>query len=443
MPAASQEKPLAKVTAYSEFVKALDIIDQTQLTLFVDKTPSGKNEQLAVYEARLLESQATLDESAADYAEQLEGRRIEIMRAVISETIGQYNDKYANYIAPEPLKKYSSRRNGKVDGIGLKFRAVPNDFPIAIGPLLGGPMDGQDIEPGDKLLSINDTTLLSLKASQVGAALKGPSGSVATLTLSRDDKEHCVEVTRAAVELDYEDAELLQEGLGYIKISRFGSKTHTRVGKLVAELLLQGAQGFIVDMRDNPGGSTLAARAIVSMFCTEKEVYFERFKNGATRQLPREGEHKTDLPLAVLLNENSMSSSEIVAGAVQSYNRGVVVGAQSYGKGLIQKVFNLQAPLGGAIRTTIAEFGRPDKKMIHAIGIYPDLPVTSNSDFMFKREGSLNVSAKTKAFQRTLLERAVEKKYPKQAPKLIAAKDVQLETAKDALLEQMGLSARY
>ena len=433
MSASQEAKKSIEVTAYSEFVKALDIIDQTQLTLFVDNTPPNKAEQLKVYEARLSEAEEKLDKSAADYVQRLDEKRIDIMRSVISETIGQYNDKYANYISPESLTKYSSRRNGNVDGIGLKFRAIANDFPIAIGPLLGGPMDGKDIEPNDKLLSVNGETLFSLSSIQVEAALKGPSGSVATLTVSRNGTEHTIEVKRAAVELHYEDSELLANNIGYIKISRFGSKSQVQVRKFVAELLLKGAESFIIDLRDNPGGSTLAARAIVSLFCTEETIYFEKFKNGATRKLPREGEHKAHHPLAVLMNENSMSSSEILAGAVQSYQRGVVVGTTSYGKGLIQKVFNLQAPLGGAIRTTIAEFGRPDEQMIHAIGVKPDIHVKTNSDFMFKRTGSLNVSKKTQAFQRELLEKAVEKKHPKQASSLIAAKDAQLEAAIEAL----------
>jgi len=294
-------------------------------------------------------------------------------------------------------------------------------------------MDGKDIEPGDKLVEIDGTTLYALISSDIEAALKGPSGSTATLTTMRGDATQTITVQRAAVTLDYEDGEMLSDDIGYIKVSRFGSQTHVKVGALIAEQLLQGAKSFVLDLRDNPGGSTLAARAIVSMFCTEQVVYFEKFKNGATRQLPRYGEHKTDLPLAVLINENSMSSSEIIAGAVQSYQRGVVVGTTSFGKGLIQKVFNLEAPLGGAIRTTIAEFGRPDKKMIHAKGVVPDESVKTPSDFMFKRIGSLNVSRKTRTFQRTLLEAAVRKKHPKVAEEFIAAKDEQLETAINAL----------
>ena len=124
-----------------------------------------------------------------------------------------------------------------------------------------------------------------------------------------------------------------------------------------------------------------------------------------------------------------MSSSEIVAGAIQTYNRGIIIGSPSFGKGLVQKVFNLQAPLGGAVRTTIAVFGRPDQQIIHAAGIVPDVYVKTKSDFMFRRTGSLNISDQAKAFQRQLLENDVKKKHPDSAEELIAATDLQLQTA--------------
>jgi len=418
-----------KVTPYAEFVKALNIIDQTQLTLFTDTTPASKEETIQLYNTRVASAEARLDKTAPDYEETANKQRIQIMRDLLTETLQQYNDQYANYITPDSLKKYNSRRNGNFVGVGLKFRAVTDAYPLAIGPLQGGPMDGQDIEPGDTLLSVDGKTLFNLSSSEVVSALKGPADSTATLTVSRNNTEHQIEVVRSAVDLHYADAQLLQNTIGYIKVSRFGSKTHTRVAKLLDELITQGAQSFVLDLRDNPGGSTRAARAIVSMFSTEKDVYCERYKTGATKQLPRHGEHKTDLPLAVLINGDSMSSSEIVAGAIQSYGRGIIVGAPSFGKGLVQKVFNLQSPLGGAVRTTIAVFGRPDHQIIHAAGIVPDVYVKTPNDFMFRRTGSLNISKKAKAFQRVLLEKSVKKKHPEKADEIIAAKDLQLQTA--------------
>lgn len=422
-----------KTKPYAEFVKALNLIDQTQLTIFTDAPPPTRKESIEKYNSMVKALEAELDNTDADYDQQLETKQLEIMRKLISEKIDAYNDQYANYITPDSLKKYNARRNGNFVGVGLKFRAIEDGYPLAIGALSGGPMDGKDIKPGDKLISVDGNSLEKLNSGEIVKALKGPENSTATIQVLRDQQEHTVSVIRSAVELHYAAAEMIEGNIGLIKISRFGSKTHTRVATLLTSLIEEGAQSFILDLRDNPGGSTRAARAIVSMFSTEQDIYCERYKTGAVKQLPRHGDHLTDLPLAVLINGDSMSSSEIVAGAIQTYNRGLIIGSPSFGKGLVQKVFNLQAPLGGAVRTTIAVFGRPDHQLIHSAGIVPDVYVATKSDFMFRRTGSLNISKEARAYQRTLLEEGVRKKHPKNADTLIAAKDLQLQTAVNRL----------
>lgn len=438
MTVASEAQSAVKVTAYAEFVKALNIVQQTQLTIFTDATPQTKEEIIADYKKRVVTIEQELDKDATDYEATVEKKRIELMRLMLAETLENYNDQYANYIYPDALKKYNSRRNGNFVGVGLKFRAVKDEYPLAIGALTGGPMDGKDIRPGDKLISVDDKPLKALVSKEVVTALKGPANSTAKIKVLRDEKEHIVQVQRSAVELHYAESELLKENIGYIKVSRFGSKTHLRVEKLLKDLLDQGASSFILDLRDNPGGSTRAARAIVSMFSTEKDIYRERYKSGAEKPLPRHGEHATDLPLVVLINRESMSSSEIVAGAIQSYDRGIIVGSPSFGKGLVQKVFNLSAPLGGAVRTTIAVFARPDNQIIHAAGIVPDIYIETDSDFMFRRVGSLNIADEAKAFQRKLLEKDVREKNPEKADELIAATDLQLQTAINKLDSPAG-----
>jgi len=438
MTVATPAQSAVKVTAYAEFVKALNIVHQTQLTMFTDLVPQTREEIIADYKKRLQKIENELDKNATDFAKVAEEKRIELMRTVLAETIETYNDQYANYLYPNALKKYNSRRNGKFVGVGLKFRAAKDDYPLVIGPLTGGPMDGKDIIPGDKLVSVDNKPLKALDSKEIVAALKGPDNSIAVIKVLRGNAEHIVEVQRAAVELHYADAKLLEQNIGYIKISRFGGNTHKRVGRLLADLISDGATSFILDLRDNPGGSTRAARAIVSMFSKENEIYFERYKTGAVKQLPRHGEHVTNLPLAVLINGDSQSSSEIVAGAIQSYNRGVIIGSPSFGKGLVQKVFNLAAPLGGAVRTTIAVFGRPGHQLIHATGVVPDIYVETDSDFMYRRVGSLNIAEDAKAFQRKLLEEDTRAKQPEKADEYIAAIDLQLQTAINKLQQQAG-----
>ena len=239
--------------------------------------------------------------------------------------------------------------------------------------------------------------------------------------------------TRGPVKLQYARAEIIDNDIGYLKVSRFGGRTHIKVRELVTDLLNQSVTGIVLDLRDNPGGSTRAARSIASVFIKEESIYCEKYKSGTHRSLARHGEHLTDLPLAVLVNGNSMSSSEIVAGALQAYNRGTIIGEPTFGKGLIQKVFDLAPPLGGAIRTTIAQFATPVGQIIQAAGIVPDKFVRTDHDFMFRRTGSLNISDAARAYQRVLLEEKVRNDYPADAEKFITATDLQLTSAIDAV----------
>jgi len=418
-----------QVKPYTEFVRALNLVEQTQLNLFTDTLPPSKEMVIAQYNEHLTE----LKQQSDNKRETIDKESIKIMRRLLAKTLDNYNDQYANYITPDQLKKYNSKRNGSFVGVGLKFRAFADEYPVAIGPLLGGPMESLDIAPGDKLIDVDGTDLKGLSSSDIVKALKGPANTVTTLTVKRNDTTHQLVVTRSAVELHYASSELLQHNIGYIKVSRFGANTHTRVQKQLEGLIADNAQAIVLDLRDNPGGSTRAARAIVSMFTDETNVYCEKHKAGVVKNLPRHGAHITDLPLAVLINGNSMSASEIVAGAIQSYSRGDIIGSPSFGKGLVQKVFNLKAPLGGAVRTTIAVFGRPDHQLIHATGIVPDYYIETESDFMFRRTGSLNISADAKAYRRELLEQSITEKQPDRAAEHIAARDQQLQTAIDRL----------
>ena len=416
------------VSPLAEFKRALSIIEQTQLKIFTDVTPATPKEVLSGLSQPLTEA---ADGESIEATEQT----LLLLRDELSKTIDSYNDQYANYITPAELKKYRERRTGSYHGVGLKFRAMQDDYPVVIGPITGGPLDNSNLQPGDQIVQAGTSDLHGASSSDVVNLLKGPKDSIVNLTIRRDGNSHKVEAHRGPVALHYVRSEIINNNIGYLKISRFGGKTHERARQHLKALLKKSVKGFVLDLRDNPGGSTRAARSVVSMFTTEQHVYCERYKSGAVKKLPRHGDHLTDLPLAVLVNGQSMSSSEIVAGALQAYERATIIGAPTFGKGLVQKVFNLAPPLGGAIRTTIAVFGTPDEKPIHATGIVPDLYTESEAGFMFRRTGSLNIQDNARRYQRKLLEQRVTIDFPDKADEYINADDVQLETAIN-ILEQ-------
>lgn len=373
--------------ARAQTLKALDIIDSTQLNVFLQRELPTREKLLSDIDT--LESLPLGDAVAG-------------MQAILNNVLDIYNDPFANYINPKQHKSYTQRRTGGFVGIGFKFRVTKDAYPFVIGPLLGGPLENANIKTGDTIIKIDDADIKAKSSSEVSALLKGEANSMVTLQLLRDDQIHDLEAKRQPVQLHYARSAVLDSNIGYIKISRFGGKTHERVKSLLEGLLTQGIKGIVVDVRDNPGGSTRAARNIMSLFDEAPYVFCEQYKSGKVKQLPREGETLTNLPMVVLVNEHSMSSSEILAGALQDYKRATVIGAPTYGKGLIQRVFPLAEPLGGAVRTTIAMYGTPSHRLLHGRGLVPDIYVPTPAHRLYRETGSINISDQARSFRRSL-----------------------------------------
>ncbi len=406
----------------SEFLRAVNLITTTQLTLFLDRKAPTRASMVEALQDRLSRRQPAAGEDRDTY-------QAGVMREVLINTISVFNDPFASYINPDQLKRYYNRRKGNLLGVGLKFRAFDDDYPAIIGALLGGPLEQTEMIPGDQLLSIADQDQRGASSGEIATALKGTAGSTIEMQLRHASGEtYRLTATRSQIKLRYVRAEMLANDVGYLKVSRFGGATHTTARTLLQNLLNQGARYLVLDLRDNPGGSTRAARGITSMFVDKQSVYCERYEAGGVRELPHEGGKLTDLPLAVIVNEASMSASEIVAGALQDYGRAVVVGAPTYGKGLIQKVFNMKEPLGGAVRTTIAAYATPHHTLIHGVGVTPDVYEETAPEHLFRETGSLNISRAARAFKRQLLEQRLREDFPdEEAKRLIALNDNQLE----------------
>lgn len=409
--------------ARAQCLKALDIIEDTQLSIFLQRELPSRDELITQIDE--------LESLSFDKA-------INEMQKLLNEVLSVYNDPFANYINPKQHKAYTQRRTGGFVGVGLKYRAIDDEYPLLIGPLLGGPLEHQNLKPGDKIISADNIDLKSKSSREVASYLKGEPNSSVTLRFERSGKQHDIEATRQAVQLHYARAEMLKSNIGYMKVSRFGGKTHLRFKSLLEDLIKQNAQAILLDLRDNPGGSTKAARNMMSLFDDAPWVFCEQYKNGTVKRLPRAGNKLTKLPMVVLVNEYSMSSSEILAGALQDYKRAKLVGAPTYGKGLIQRVFPLAEPIGGAVRTTIAMYGTPNHKLLHGRGLVPDIYVPTPPERLYRETGSINISDEARAFRRNLQIEQLKDQYPADVLKIYASyPDAQLDVALTTLKDQL------
>jgi carboxyl-terminal processing protease len=189
-----------------------------------------------------------------------------------------------------------------------------------------------------------------------------------------------VTITRAHIVIPSVEGKMLDNGIAYINITVFGDNTGDEVHKILGDLLKQNPKGIILDLRDNTGGYTTAARDVASEFIGEGVIWYEEYGDG-TRQENRAipgGLATGDIPLVVLVNELSASASELVAGAIQDYGRGQLVGVTTYGKGTVQYWMPLSN--GGTVRVTIAKWLTPNGRTIHKIGLTPDVVVEMTPD---------------------------------------------------------------
>jgi carboxyl-terminal processing protease len=207
--------------------------------------------------------------------------------------------------------------------------------------------------------------------------IRGPAGSTVVLTIFRESEPDPfdVPIVRATIEVEIVESELLENNMGYVRLTQFSNGAAETAGDAIESLLDQGATAIIFDLRSNPGGLLSEAVDVSALFIKEGPVVIERLKGGEERAFDaKRGRHvAVDIPLVILTNGGSASASEIVAGAIQDYKRGMIIGQQTFGKGSVQLPHTLSD--GSELRVTVAEWLTPLGRQIHGEGITPDVAV--------------------------------------------------------------------
>lgn len=277
-------------------------------------------------------------------------------------------DPHSVYITAKDMQKVEEEFRGSFDGIGVEFDVV-NDTITVVSPIIGGPSEALGILAGDKIVKINDTTAIKLTRETVPKKLRGPKGTVVKLHIKRSgEKELLVfDVTRDKIPMNSVDASFMIDGtdVGYVTANRFSATTYDELMRAVENLRAQGMKKLLLDLRYNPGGYLDQAFRIADEIIPGGKKIVETKGRRAEFDEPfwsTEGGSLENIPLIVLINGGSASASEIVSGAVQDLDRGLVVGETSFGKGLVQR----QYPLGdgSAFRLTISRYYTPSGRLI-------------------------------------------------------------------------------
>ena len=277
-------------------------------------------------------------------------------------------DPHSVYIPAKDVQEEREPLQGNFEGVGIQFNVL-NDTIIIISPTPGGPSEKVGIQSGDRIITIDGETVTGIGMSTTGVQkrLRGPKGTRVMVTIFRKGVNELLEftITRDKIPVTSLDAAyMISDGVGYIKLSRFSEQTATEFAQSVDQLKLERMENLIIDLRGNSGGYMVPAVQIADELLPMEEliVYIEGLHTSRQEYRSTPSGKLTRAKIAVLIDEGSASSSEILAGAVQDWDRGVVIGRRSFGKGLVQNGFPL--PDGSEIRLTIARYFTPSGRSI-------------------------------------------------------------------------------
>lgn len=275
-------------------------------------------------------------------------------------------DPHSVYIPQTQLKKVTEEFQGSFEGIGIEFQVI-NDTLLVVAAIAGGPSEALGIQGGDKIVQINDSTAVGITQEGVQKKLRGPKGSRVKVSIVRSGIAGRLEyeIVRDKIPLYTVDASyMVDDATGYISVNRFAAKTHEEFLTALDKLSGDGMKRLVLDLRGNPGGYLDQAFKMADELMPRgrKIVYTKGRRPEFDDEYVSNGGKYADLPIIVLVNTSSASASEIVSGAVQDWDRGLIVGETTFGKGLVQRQFDLKD--GSAFRLTTARYFTPSGRLI-------------------------------------------------------------------------------
>ena len=302
----------------------------------------------------------------------------ELVRGAIkgmAKSVKNAGDDFALFYSPKEYRSFQEVTTGQFSGIGVWLKDRGGRLEI-VSVIPSTPAQKVGLSEGDVIESIDGEPVGSLNSDQAVNRIKGKEGTQVNLGIDRGGEQVSFDITRETIELPNLIANRTAEDLGYVRLFGFSRGAGEQLRNEVRELTESGAEGIILDLRDNGGGLFSEGVSVASVFIEEGEVVSYKERSEPEVSYDAEGEAFEDVPLVVLVNEGTASASEIVTGALQDTNRAVVVGTNTYGKGSVQEVLPLSD--ASALKLTIGAYFTPEGRKINGSGIEPDIEVDSD-----------------------------------------------------------------
>lgn len=318
------------------------------------------------------------------YLEEAEETLLE--EGIYTGMLNSLGDPYSRYYTAQQYEAELSSTEGHYIGIGIVMQKNPDGGVLIVTCYEGSSAEEEGLKAGDVITKVGETELGDLGLDEVSALIHAREDNLVELTIFREELEEELSVTVALRDIELKSVfpEMLEDNIGYIQISEFSGVTEKQYQAAFEELKEQGMEKLIVDLRNNPGGMLYTVCDILDAMLPEGILVYTEDKYGNREEIRSDAEQPLAIPLVVLVNENSASASEIFAGAIQDYEAGIIVGTQTYGKGIVQTVRSLSD--GSAVKLTISKYYTPKGKDIHHVGITPDHEVYLDSEALYLQE---------------------------------------------------------
>lgn len=306
----------------------------------------------------------------SDYIQEVNPSRL--VEGAAKGIVGSLGDPYSVYLEPQTYRHLKEQIRGSFGGLGIVVGLKENHLTV-IKPFPNTPASRAGIKTGDVIVKINDQQTEGLDLETAVNLMRGPVGTKVTLTLMRSGTGPLnIGLIREEISVPSVEGKLLPQRIGYIVITQFTEKTPAELDRVIRDLQREEMRAIILDLRDNPGGELNAAVKVADYFVPKGPVVYVDYKRGPD-EIHNADAYRLSLPLVVLVNENTASAAEIVAAAVKETKSGLVIGTRTYGKGVVQSVYDLKN--GAGLKLTTARYLTPKKHDINNKGVEPDVKV--------------------------------------------------------------------
>ncbi|BAY89039.1 MULTISPECIES: carboxyl-terminal processing protease CtpA [unclassified Tolypothrix] len=296
--------------------------------------------------------------------------------AAVQNMLKSLDDPFTRFLDPEQYRSLQVNTSGELTGVGLQIALDPKTGKLeVVAPIAGSPADKAGIQPRDRIIKIEGISTENLTLDEAAAKMRGPIGSLVTLLIERDGtQEQEIRVVRDRIALNpvISDLRVTPQGtpIGYLRLNQFNANASMELAHAINSLEKKGAAAYILDLRNNPGGLLQAGIEIARLWLDSGTIVYTVNRQGIQGSFEAFGPALTSDPLVILVNQGTASASEILAGALQDNGRATLVGETTFGKGLIQSLFELSD--GSGLAVTIAKYETPQHRDINKLGIKPD-----------------------------------------------------------------------